>query len=817
MRLVWLPLACVSEMVEAYGVSPEDPVASPASPPREKGVEFDENMLRLRGIDPKLADYFREAPRFTTGRHTVSLHVNGRPLGQVSARFDRDGELCADTTLLQSAGIDPPSTRETSAEPACVDLMAHWPQASIEVDSSAASVALLVPTDALRRPTEDAPEFSGGGTAALLNYEIVALDSRWGSRSSRYASANTELGVNAGDWVVRSRQVSTMTDGRRRTEVLDTYAQRTFARHRAVLQVGEINLVNPVLSGAQMVGAQILSEQALATQRSGAAVEGIAQSQARVEVRQGGVLVYTTVVPAGPFSLSDIPRINRYADLDVTVIGSGGDAQHFVVSAAMASDTMSSSGFSFGAGRARNTGSGEAPWLMSGGWTRPLRRGVLLSGGVLGASRYRAAGLGVVASTRFGSQLQFNLSAAQAPRDASSGLQALLTLSQRLDDQWSFAVSHSRQGRGYRELADTTFTTNIESRRTRTRDQSSASLSWSRADFGSLSAGYTHTMLFDGRRTSRAMASWGTRVGRASVSVSAEWSLGNPDRERGTDRNGNSIYLNLSVPLGENRRLGTSVRRYGGETRYGANFSDQINEYASYRTSLEYRSSDRRGSVSAGMSFLPKYFQLDTGYTRNPESDSYSLGLRGGLVVHNHGLTASPYAVRDTFGVVSVGDTPNVRVSTPGGPVWTDARGYAVIPQLSAFGKSRIAVDTGSLPRNVDIENGAAVIEVGRGAVTTLAFAVSTTRRVLLSATTVEGRRLPVGATVTDESGDLVSLVQGDGQIFVPNALQASRLWVSGPEVPRCELVYELPSETNRAAYYETAAAVCRAVGGLAP
>ena len=803
LRLVLLPLVCALDAPDACANDLDDPDVS-------SDVEFDTSMLKLRGIDPGLADYFREAPRYTAGRHRVALSVNGRSVGPVSARFDDQGALCVDRALLDVAGITAPRTLDREADPSvaasCVAVTSLFPSASTQLSPARREVSLVVPTDTLRAPLQDISGYASGGRAALLNYEIVGLDSRWDSRNSRYWSANTEAGFNAGDWVVRSRQVSTAIDGRHRTEVLDTYAQRTFADRRAVLQLGEINLLNPVLSGAQITGVQVMSEQALATQGGGATIEGVAQSQARVEIRQDGMLVYSTVVPTGPFVLTNIPRTNRHSNLDVSVTGVAGDVQRFVVTAAMAGPAAPSAGYSFAVGKTRNVGNLDAPWVASGGWSGAVRRNLTLSSGAMLATRYHAVGMGLGLQRVSGTQLQLDVAGSRTVRQRVSGARAVLTLSQRVGDDWSFALSQTRQSGGFRELLDAT-RINGGNGTARYRDQSSASLSWSRPTWGSFSASYSRTALFDGRATRRALASWGTRLGRASVSLSAEWNLTHTRRA-----GNNSIYLNVSVPLGDSRRLATTVRRYAGESRYGANFSEQVNEFTSYRAGLEYRSGDHRRSLTTAVSLLPRYVQLDAGYARDTRSTTTTLGLRGGLVLHEQGLTMSPYAVRDTFGVLSVGDTAGIRVSTPAGPVWTDARGYAVLPQLSPYGKSSVEVATDSLPRNVDIQNGAAVVEVGRGAVTRLDFGVEKTRRLLVRAHTTEGRAVPAGASVTDENDEWIGMVQGNGEIFIPNALATPRLWVSGPDVPRCELHIESGERAEQDDYFESAVAVCRRV-----
>ncbi|PTR27264.1 outer membrane usher protein FimD/PapC [Luteibacter sp. OK325] len=813
LRLALFPLACALDMPEASANDLDERDTSSTSPSvvGARRVEFDPDMLKSRGIDPKLAEYFREAPRFTVGHHVVSLRVNGRSTGRATARFDEHGSLCIERALLDVAKVVIPATHaaagDASEVSSCVDLRSVMPRASIELDPARGQVSLLVPTDALRRPKQDVSAYSRGGTAALLNYEVIGLNS-WGEgRRSRYASANTEVGFNTGDWIIRSRGVASATDGRLRSEVLDTFAQRSFSDRRAVVQLGEINVVNPALAGAQVTGMQLMSEQALAMQGGDSAVEGVAPSQARVEVRQDGVLVYSTVVPAGPFVLNNIPRVNRRANLDVTVVGNGGEVQRFVVTPVMAGPVAPSVGYSLAVGKARNTGRADSPWLISGGWSGPMRRSVIVSGGAMLSSDYHAIGVGVGTQLGANTQLQLDATGSRAVREDVSGLQATLTLSHRLSEHWSFALSDLRQSPGYRQLLDTSGNNAIDARRTRYRDQSSASLSWSAPGFGNLSAGFSRTVLFQGAATRRALASWGTRFGRASVSLSAEWMLSRV--RRGAN---NSIYLNVSVPLGESRRLGATVRRYAGESRYGASFSEQVNEFASYRAGVEYRPDGRRRSLTTAASVLPRYFQLDASYTRDTRNSNYSLGLRGGLVLHEQGLTASPYAVRDTFGVLSVGDAAGIRIATPSGPVWTDSRGYAVLPQLSPYGKSSIEVATDSLPKNIDIHNGATVVEAARGAVARLDFAVKKTRRVLVLARTPDARVLPFGATVTDEHGELVGVVQGDGEIFVPNALATPRLRVSDVGAADCELVIDPDESAEPGVYYESAEAVCRPV-----
>ena len=765
---------------------------------------FDAQTLQQRGIDPQLASLLLSAPRYAAGQHTVNLRVNGQRRGRLAVNFDQQGNLCFDRALLDAANLMPPGEIE-----GCDDFLARYPQTLVEPDPATLTVSLVVPTDALRPVQQDISGYETGGFAGLLNYDLSGFYNRFGDDASRFGSANTEVGFNAGDWIVRSRQVQTWQDGLSRSTHLEAYAQRTFASHQAVLQAGQINLYNPVLSGAQITGVQVLTEHALQEQGQGALIQGIANSPAQVEVRQNGALIHSTVVPAGPFTLTDVRRLNTRSDVEVTVKVSLGGERRFTVPAAMLGLGLPAPGYSVAAGRVRNVGDakGEDPWVVSGGWTGALHPQLTLGTGVLAASQYRSVGASLGWLPWLDSQIQLStqVSNSQA-QEKVSGVQTDLSWSQRLGEQWSISAANSWRSIGYRELEESTYARDDNNRDSRYRDQQSLNLGWSHPRLGAFSAGVSRSANFAGDSSSRALASWGTSIGAVSLSASAEWQMG------GDQQQDNAVYLNISVPLGESRRLRSWVRNSGGENRTGLGITEQIDDQLSYRVSAEHDSSDHQVETTLGISALPRYSQLDLSYSRSDaERSSYQGGARGGVVLHGDGMTFSPYPVRDTFALVSVGDMSGIKLSTPSGPVWTDWQGQAVVPQVAAYGRSPVEVQTRSLPRNADINNGLAMISAGRGAVDRVEFGVGLTRRLLLTVSNDQGAPLPAGASVSSAEGEFITLVQDGSQVFLPNVLGQSTLWITTPQGSRCQLRYSLPEKADPSVYFETAPARCHA------
>lgn len=321
--------------------------------------------------------------------------MNGVPRGTFDATFDAEGQLCFSRGLLEQGGLQiPPALPESlemtsDAQNTCYPFLQTFAQTEITLRPELEEVALVVSAQALRPVQENLGVYQRGGTAGLLNYDVLQLQNQSASRSSRYTSANIELGFNAGDWLVRSRQMFTVQDGVRRAQTLYTYAQKTFVQHKTMLQAGEINITNSVFPGTAITGLQLMPDSALQRKAvRGATVEGIAQSQARVEIRQNGALIHTTLVPAGPFRLPNVPVLNAHTDLDVRVIETQGEVHSFSVSAAsLESFSLAVPGHSLAVRQVRTFGAQAlpAPTVLNGtaGWALSPRHS--LSVGLLGS------------------------------------------------------------------------------------------------------------------------------------------------------------------------------------------------------------------------------------------------------------------------------------------------------------------------------------------------------------------------------------------------------------------------------------------------
>jgi outer membrane usher protein FimD/PapC len=773
---------------------------------------FDQEALRRRGLDPALAEYFRDSARFSPGQHWVSLLVNGRPQGRALADFDARGHLCFTRSLLEVAMVALPRT--PPGLPGCIDLLAVHPQTHVTLMPDLAQVELVLPASALRAQVSSV-NYQAGGSAGLFNYDLLGLSNESSGQSSRYLSAATEWGVNLDNTLLRSRQVLTSSNGRMNFQQQQIYAQRTQASRAATAQAGQINLLGSAFSGTAITGIQWFPEVALrpSAQRS-TPIQGIANGPARVEVRQGGALIHDTLVPAGPFALTGLTRLNGRSDLQVTVIEEDGARRSFTVPlAALAVWQQDAPGLSAGLGRVRSFGKGQQTPLLataSQGWNIGPRS--LLSGGLMVTDGgYQASAL--TFNTRLGSETSFNASSivSSAAQDLLGG-RVSLGLTTRPWPQLALSANWQGQSRGYREVSDGFRTTSTDEFG-RPRQQLGLSLGWADQRWGNFTVGHSHTELHGGSGSQYLTSGWSHRWGALSLNVNGQRSVGGRRNDRVgeavTSSNDTSVVFSATLALGRHRSVRASLNQQGDRARLDTTYSDRHGQSMDYRLNASRDLATHEQRFTANLGWTGTASRNRLGYSRTDHGQNYSGQISGGAAIHGGGVTFSPHQLGDTFGVAKVGDLSGVQLQTPDGVVRTDRSGHAVIARINAYQPTQISVQTASLPRTVDIDNGHRAVTAGRGSVQRLDFGVTAARRVMFRLTDSDGQPIAKGLTLLDEAGRYVTTVVNEGKVFV-NDYQVDRALRIQLDATRfCSILADVPAQADPLAYYETIAATC--------
>ena len=97
----------------------------------------------------------------------------------------------------------------------------------------------------------------------------------------------------------------------------------------------------------------------------------------------------------------------------------------------------------------------------------------------------------------------------------------------------------------------------------------------------------------------------------------------------------------------------------------------------------------------------------------------------------------------------------------------TNAKGYALVPYVTPYRKNRVALDTGELDNNIDIEEGVTNVVPRRGAVVKASFAASRSEKALLNERLKDGKQPPFGTPITNEKGASAGVVGQAGQVLL--------------------------------------------------
>ncbi|HBC9238904.1 TPA: fimbrial biogenesis usher protein [Klebsiella oxytoca] len=764
-------------------------------------VDFDEGTLKTLGINPNVAHYFSREARYLPGSTSVSLNINGVNKGSVIARFNDDGELCFDKDFLQQAGLKIPSDYQDG----CYPYARAFPGTVVNASPAQETLTVVVPAEAVARVDADMSGYTSGGTAALLNYSLISSRNEFAGGSSDYSQAQLDGGLNFNDWLLRSHQLLSRSDGRFNSDNSSTYLQHTFSGLKSTARFGEVNLNNILLQGSGIYGAEFAPESALTKGGNNVRIQGIANTpQARVEVRQQNVLIYSTLVPAGAFTLTDIPMRNLNSDLNVTVVETDGSQHGYVVPASLYNQTVGSTGGLYVSFGRVNDDYDRTPWVMSAadGWQ--INNRLNANAGLLLAEDYQAIAGSMDTLPLPDLSLRMQANQSNDSRQSLQGQKYTLSANYASPFGLNLTTMSSWQTRNYREFSDFL----DDDFNQTTKNEYSVGIGWSHPLIGGLNASLYETKGYDSVDDSRYVsAGWSKSFRYFSTSVNWQHQLSSVNDN---EDDGDLLYVNISIPFG-NHSVNAYSRRDDHKTRYGASAMGMVSDNTSYSVGAERDQDLGQNNFNAGISSNLHYTQLGLNVSVGSENNrSYSGTLQGGIAAHSQGVTLSPWAIRDTFAIAAL-DKPvsGVKIDTPQGPVWTDYRGMAVIPSVGAWRTSRVEVNTETLPKNMDIGNGTRMLKQGRGAVGKVGFSAVTQRRALLTITMADGRKLPKGMAISDNDGNYLTTSVDDGIVFL-NEVKAQQTLTAQLDNGTCQFTLDLPEEANPDIFYETANGVCK-------
>ncbi len=681
--------------------------------------------------------------------------------------------------------------------------------------------------------------WNDGIPALLMNYRANATRSEYrgyGKTVNDAFYAQLEPGANLGPWRLRNLttwQQSGQQPGKWQTAW--TYAERGLYDLKSRLTLGDRYTSSDIFDSVPFRGAMLASDELMVpyNQREFApVVRGIARSQARIEVRQNGYVIYNTTVAPGAFALTDLQASGSSGDLQVTVTEADGQTQIFTVPSTTPAIALREGYLKYGlmAGQyrpadngIREVSVGQATVMYGLPW------GLTAYGGLQGAEHYQAAALGLGASLGYAGAVSVDGIQAQGQkqgRETERGQTWRLRYSKTFEaTNTGFTLASYRYASsGFSSLPEVLdsyrgaddgyryYGQDREQRKSRT----TLTLSQSLGPAGYLSlTGSRENYWHQDRQRDELTASWGSSFRDIS------WSLNLTQRQAPVHRYNDSGYdrknereVSLWVSLPLDRWLGGSTRAtyqmLNGSNRdtqheLGLN-GDALDKQLRWdvRERMTPGSQGDRSSSLVNLSWYGTYGELSGGYSYSKTSRQMNAGVAGGVVVHRHGVTAGQ-ALGQTVALVAAPGASGV--SAGGWPgVKTDWRGYTTLGYLSPYQENTVTLDPSTLPADAEIPQTDTKVVPTAGAVIPATFVTRTGGRAVITLTQADGRPVPFGALVTlsgEKSNATGAGITGEGgEVYMSGLPQKGTLQAVWGDNHTCQAAYQLPQKKGPAGVY---------------
>jgi len=787
---------------------------------------------------------FSQSGGFAPGEYTVTLFINQQAAGSFTLDFQDNAEglrvPLLTPALLEQLGVNIkqlPNLKNKSADQPLDNLPALIPQAKTRFDLSRLQLDISIPQVAMVSHVAGRvdPELWNEGIPALIaNYNISAGHAT--TRSSDSNDTNTSLfasvraGANAGAWRLRSTLThshyqSDISNARRQTHFSSTTLARDLIPLRSSLILGETATGADIFDGVPFKGIKLISnEQMLPGQLRGfaPAISGVANSNARVTIRQNGNIVYETYVAQGPFYINDIQQAGMSGDYNVTVTEADGTERQFIVPYSSLPVMLRPGGWKYEVSAGRydgnlTAGSRKADFLLST-LVYGLPKNITVFGGSLISRDYQAYSLGTGISLGYFGAFSTDMTHSQAQFDASdkktgqswrlryskslasTGTSVDLTaLRYSTRDYFNFNEFNSQ---GY-QLANGVSPWQLQRRRSSFQTQ----LRQQMQDWGSLYFRLNRDDYWNSERTLTGM-SVGYNTTFAGVSYGINYNI-----DRIKDKNNNwpenrQLSASISVPFSIFGSSSHYQSTYATASTSHDNTGKTLNNMGisgsmaggdmSYSLAQSLGNQQNASNTNANLSWQGSKGTVSGGYSYSNHYRSLNMNASGGLLAHANGILFSR-SMGESVALISAPDAPGVSVNNASSI--TDRQGYAVAPYLSAYSKNSISLNPSTLPDNVDLVQSNINVYPTRGAVVKAEFKTRVGYQVLITLKSSQGT-VPFGAMASLQASPKTeensSIVGDGGQVYLTGLPATGMLKVKwGTEAHKqCQAPFDLSQLT---------------------
>lgn len=808
------------------------PTLSWANVITEKGNTLYFNPKFLELSDGKYAqsidlDYFSHSSGAVPGTYIVDVILNDK-LVDTGAKVEFkeiNNKLKSKLTCqqLKKWGINAEINSKSQAS--CADILNVLNDTREKFDFNNQRLILTIPQMYLK-PQEwlsTPPHLWDDGLPALMiNYTSNGLKQSSHGYVNRYQFLSLDNSLNMGGWRLRQRGnwSSNSYDKGGHWQPISVYLQHDYSfLQGGQLTIGQTATDGTIFDSFPFEGIQFSSDDGMVApelSQYSPVVKGIAYSQAQVSVKQNGIVIYQKNVPPGPFELRDFNQIYS-GDLEIEIREADGSVRRYTQATAVLPILQREGRFRYNLAVGKydsnfsTSDNNSEPKFIQTSAAIGLPGEYTLYGGGIYADIYMAALFGVGKYSDFLGAFSVDIAHARSYFNQPHGIQG------------------SHQGQSYRFMysrgfGQTNTTLNITGYRYATRgyydfdelqqlqsgystarninsyhqhSRISTTINQDLQNWGQFNLSASKEMYWDMSSGYNISASYSLPFRYISTMISLGYS-----KEPYYDNADKSLFFSFSIPLNRfssvnNAFLTANTITHNGQVRQQTGLGGSINNGEfNYSLAQGWQNQNRGETGNANLNYRSPYGQISGGYAYQKDSRQWTYGINGSITMHPHGITLSqPLSLDNGNALVQARDAESVKVLNSTG-IYTDWRGYAIVPYLSPYNRNQISLDVNSVKDDVELLNTDVTVIPSRGALVSAPFKVNIGNKALITLIQKNGNPVPFGSLVTLDLENSInsSIVADDGQVYMSGLPKEDTLLVKWGDEPsqQCKANYKL-------------------------
>lgn len=785
------------------------------------------NLNFIHGTDKQHAPaILKGGATFPSGQYVVDVILNNQKTArQILTIAPEDTQaLCLTPDWIQQAhlllNLDM-FKEQYDAGRECYRI-GSYPAASVRFDYGTQALYISAPQVTLRA-LEAGEEWDYGIPGFRLRYSTNASKSQ---RNQAVYYGSIDMNANAGRWVLSG---SSSGFSGRGFESPQAMASTAIAPLRGTLELGKTRTSSTLMSDFSFYGASLRSDSSMVSWASrgyAPVVSGVAHSNARITVSQGGYTLTSQVVPPGEYSLNDILPIGN-GDLTVTVEEEDGSKTVQTYPVTTLPTLMRAGDFNYGLALGTRNDDSQAKGVFLAGSLDYGFEPVTLNLATILHRQYQGAGVGLTRNLGMFGALEGSVNVSRSVFDNNEPyyLRHYTTQEERDDPQkqalnarndWLWhSYGNGRRASGPQTGISATVKyakrlgpkTNLhlltwrytgekyvdfsgfnphqvwlnENRKERYEATISHNIGSSFLNF----SGWTQSYRDRNSNDSGVNASFNTSLGRAALGFYASY-----NRTPWTP-NDYSLSMSVSLPftVGGQQQYSSSSMNYRPHS--GAQVSTSVSGTPtdSFNWSASAGAGRNNSSVSASAGYAMDAVQTSASLTQahygnNVSQTSGSLSVSGAVLGTTQSGLLFSREQNSTVAVVKIKDIPGV---TFNGSRPTGRNGVTAL-SLSEYNQNDIRINPENVPDNVELLDTVYSVVPTRDAIVYREFNYTQVKRYVLKVTGRDGKALPQGSTAVTQNGLDAGFVTNGGVLLSTLLTEPESLTVTTTQGSQCRV-----------------------------